>query len=323
MRRRVVWLLAPGLIALNLGACSGSTAQQGASSGGSTALGSAGLTGATAGGGGGTAMSGSSGTTGAVIGGAGGMPSGGVATGGTQSLGGSAGMNGGGTTTGGGGTGGTSASAGTAGTGGTAGGGLGSLATVPIMVLGSSNEIGTCWRAFLWQKLQMANITNVDFVGGVTTGPDCAVPGYDKDLQAQNGNMVSDLTANDFAGWFTAHPPLIILEHFGGADILSGRPVDGVIAGFTLALQQARMVNPHVHFMAGLHTPQTADVQPLNAAAVIWAAQNTTPESPVTTVDLYSIIDPATDLPDGVHLNDMGSMKVAGAWFDALQPLFQ
>src|SRR4051794_35423681 len=44
--------------------------------------------------------------------------------------------------------------------------------TAKIMVLGSSNETGTCWRAFLWQKLRAAGVMNFDLVGRTNTGPD-------------------------------------------------------------------------------------------------------------------------------------------------------
>ena len=61
----------------------------------------------------------------------------------------------------------------------------------------------------------------------------------------------------------------------------------------------------------------------LNADIVTWATQNTTLESPVTSVDLYTGIDPATDESDGVHLNDAGSQIVADRWFAAIEPLFK
>ena len=199
------------------------------------------------------------------------------------------------------------------------------------MVLGSSNELGTCWRAFLWQKLHAAEIDNFDFVGGVTSGPDCNVPDYDKDLQAMSGIIISDLPASTYAGWFQAHPPQIILMHFGGADLLSNKPIDGVLKAYSLALAQARLENPEVRLLIGQHTPQggvdctkcKSDVLELNADIVTWAAQNSTAQSPVTPVDLYTGIDPVADLSDGTHLNSSGSTKVADKWFAALSPLFK
>ncbi len=224
---------------------------------------------------------------------------------------------------------------GAAGAGGALGGVAGSAAegaagsgfrgTVPIMVLGSSNELITCWRALLWQKLRAAGITSFDFVGGVSDGPDCGVAGYDKDLQAQSGLIISNLTANQFAAWFSAHPPQIILMHFGGADLLANLPIAGVLKGYSLALAQARLVNPRVHLLIAQHTPQSAQatVVELNAEIVAWALQNTTAESPVSPVDLYTGLDAVKDFSDGVHLNAAGSEKVASRWFAALAPLLK
>ena len=191
------------------------------------------------------------------------------------------------------------------------------------MVLGSSNELITCWRALLWQKLHAAQITNFDFVGGVSDGPDCGVPGYDKDLQAQSGLIVSNLTASQFSAWFSAHPPQIILMHFGGADLLANMPIDGVLKGYSLALAQARLVNPQVRLLIAQHTPQSgqATVLQLNADIPAWAMQNGTAASPITVVDLYTGLDPTNDFSDGVHLNASGSEKVASRWFSALLPL--
>jgi lysophospholipase L1-like esterase len=203
--------------------------------------------------------------------------------------------------------------------------------TQAIMVLGSSNELITCWRAFLWQKLQAAQITNFDFVGGFTDGPDCNVAGYDKDLQAKSGIIISNLPASDYAAWFTAHKPDIILMHFGGADILQNMPIDGVIKAYGTALEQARLVNPKVRLFIAQHTPQAANtcnncdanVQALNAAIATWAPEHNTADSPVVAVDLYTGLVTATDFSDGVHLNEAGSQKVSDRFFAVLKPLFK
>lgn len=199
------------------------------------------------------------------------------------------------------------------------------------MVLGSSNELMTCWRAFLWQKLRAAQITNFDFVGGFTDGPDCNVAGYDKDLQAKSGIVISNLPASDYAAWFTAHEPDIILMHFGGADILQNMPIDGVMKAYGTALEQARLVNPKVRLFIAQHTPQAADtcndcdanVQALNAAIAAWAPEHDTADSPVVAVDLYTGLVTATDFSDGVHLNEAGSQKVSDRFFAVLKPLFK
>ena len=42
------------------------------------------------------------------------------------------------------------------------------------------------------------------------------------------------------------------------------------------------------------------------------------PASPITVVDQYTNFDAAADTKDGVHANDMGSVKIATNWFTAL-----
>jgi hypothetical protein len=196
--------------------------------------------------------------------------------------------------------------------------------TAKLMVLGSSNERGTCWRAFLWRELRMNNIMNFDFVGQQNTGPDCSVAGYDKDLQApQDGIVITNIPASTYATWFRANPPDVALMHFGGADILADMPVAGVMKAYSTLLAQLRLVNPNAIMLAAQHTPEGKDaILQLNADIAKWAMDNSTPQSPVIAVDLYTGILPS-DLSDGVHLNLSGSQKVADRFYAALKPFFK
>jgi hypothetical protein len=197
--------------------------------------------------------------------------------------------------------------------------------TAKIMVLGSSNETGTCWRAFLWQMLRGAGVMSFDFVGRTNTGPDCGVAGYDKDVEAAPGTIITGFSANDFAVRFKANPPDVVLVHVGGADARNGVPIPKILAAYSLAVEQARAIKPHVVFFVAQHTPQQppTGISELNAAIPGWAMQISTPESPVAAVDLFTGIVPSKDQSDGTHLNEAGSQKVA-AWFLALLlPLFK
>jgi acyl-CoA thioesterase-1 len=196
---------------------------------------------------------------------------------------------------------------------------------VPIMVLGSSNETGTCWRAFLWEGLRAAGVMNFDFVGRTNVGPDCGVAGYDKDVEAAPGTIITGFSAADFALRFKAHPPRIVLVHVGGADARDGVATAKILAAYSLAVEQARAVEPHVIFFVAQHTPQQpmTGIPELNAAIPGWAAQISTPDSPVAAVDLFTGIVPATDQSDGTHLNVAGSHKVAQWWQAVLLPLFK
>jgi lysophospholipase L1-like esterase len=192
-----------------------------------------------------------------------------------------------------------------------------------MMVMGSSNELGTCWRAYLWQQLHMNGITNFDFVGQQSGGPSCTVMGWnDTQLQAMSGNIITDITSATYLSWFQANPPDVILMHFGGADLLADKPIAGVMMSYQRALDAARMVKPKVILLIAQHTPEGKDTVPtLNADIAAWAPTVSTADSPVIAVDLYTGMLPA-DFVDGVHLNQQGSIKVADRWYKALAPFF-
>jgi hypothetical protein len=201
-----------------------------------------------------------------------------------------------------------------------------------IMVFGSSNESQTCWRAFLWQKLRSGGITNFVFVGSQNVGPDCpGVVGYTKACEARPGTIVTGISAATLHAMFAADTPDIVLQHIGGADLMSNIPAANVIKAYSVIVEQARAVNPKIIFFVAQHTPQDpagcgtciADVMALNGAIPGWAAQITTAASPVSVVDLYTGLDLATDFSDRVHLNVSGSQKVSDRWLAALQPILK
>ena len=198
-----------------------------------------------------------------------------------------------------------------------------SAQTVKMMVLGSSNELGTCWRAYLWQELHANAVTNFDFVGQQNGGPSCTVVGWnDTELQAMSGNIITNISMDTYLSWFMANPPDVILMHFGGADLLADMPIDGVMKSFGRALDAARMVNPKVVLLIAEHTPEGKDTVPtLNADIAAWAPTVSTAQSPVIAVDLYTGMLPS-DFSDGVHLNQQGAIKVADRWYKALAPFF-
>ncbi len=312
------------LAAVPLAACSGGASPP-SGSGAAGATGSAGSVG-TAGNAGSAGVAGSTGDAGSTgvagsTGGAGTGASG--ATGAAGSGGGSAG------TSGASGGAGASGSAGTGVDGSADGGGTTDArtpfsGTAKLMVVGSSNELGTCWRAFLWQELRMNGIMNFDFVGQQNGGPNCGVTAWnDTELQAMGGMIVTGVPASLYAGWFKANRPDFILQHFGGADILAGKPVDGIMKSYQVLLDQARLANPNVVLLIAQHTPEgKAGDLVLNAAIAAWGPTVSTAQSPVVVVDLYTGIVPATDESDGVHLNASGSMKVADRFYMALKPFF-
>lgn len=330
----------------------GSSAGSGGSSGSGGASGSGGVTGSGGSGSGGKLGSGGTmagsggagtgGTTGASGGvtGSGGKASSGGAGGGTGAAGGQTGSagNGGGPTSSGG------AAGGRSGAGGIAGG------KVRVMPLGDSTTASICYRSHLWQLLTQAGHTQFDFIGTRNGDPGCSFTGYDKDNEGHGGYIVTDLlkatstgrpsgadtsdpydsSAKDLATWFDGHPADIALMHFGTNDVWNGKDPADILKAYSAILARLRANNPNVRLMIAQLTPMnpsgcgdkcTSGVPALNAMIPAWATQNSTTQSPVTVVDQYTNFNADTDTKDGVHSNDMGALKIATNWFNALGPL--
>src|SRR5689334_14862546 len=80
-------------------------------------------------------------------------------------------------------------------------------APVRVMPLGDSiTGSPGCWRALLWQKLQTAGLTNVDFVG--TLPPQGCGFTYDGDNEGHGGALATQVAAqNQLPGWLSATHP--------------------------------------------------------------------------------------------------------------------
>jgi len=286
------------------------------SSGGSTASG-----GAASGGSGGTTASGGSSASGGVTGSGGTVGAGGTATGGSTSAGGAPAT--GGLDGSGGSTGGAAASGGSSGW-------LSMAETVRIMPLGDSiTAEGSCWRHDLWNKLEDAGITNIDFVGTLTAS-DCG-GNYDSDNEGHGGLLVTEVTDVYWEMWFEATNPDVVLLHFATNDVWNSIPTETILAAHQNLVTKLRAVNPNVIVLEAQILPMSASqcapcqtsIPELNAAMPAWAAEHSTDISPIFVVDQYTGFDPAVDTTDGVHpYPASGADKMASRWFDALVDLY-
>jgi lysophospholipase L1-like esterase len=197
---------------------------------------------------------------------------------------------------------------------------------VRIMPLGDSiTGSPGCWRALLWNRLQNAGQTNIDFVG--TQAPQgCGVP-YDGDGEGHGGALVTAVAdQNQLPGWLAATRPHIVLMHFGTNDVWSARPVDVILAAYSKLVDQMRASDPTMRVLVAQIIPMAASacaecpsrVTALNAAIPGWAAGKTTTQSPIIVVDQWAGFNTATDTGDGVHPNDAGNVKISDRWFPAL-----
>ncbi|TDB73800.1 GDSL-type esterase/lipase family protein [Micromonospora sp. KC723] len=203
-------------------------------------------------------------------------------------------------------------------------------AATRIMLLGDSiTGSNGCWRALLWQHLQAAGYTNVDFVGTLRN-PYCS-GSFDIDNEGHGGYSATGIADNNqLPGWLSASRPDIVLMMLGTNDVWGNRGTSNILRAYTKLLGQMRANNPNVKVLVAQILPMTpsgcgncnANVQNLNAAIPGWASSNSTSRSPVRVVDQYTGFNTARDTVDGVHPNDStGIRKIEARWYPALTAL--
>ncbi|MFJ6673391.1 cellulose binding domain-containing protein [Actinosynnema sp. NPDC091369] len=194
---------------------------------------------------------------------------------------------------------------------------------VRIMPLGDSITAGPgCWRAYLWDRLRRTGHTDIDAVG-TQQGGGCSVP-FDVDHEGHGGySAIGIAEQGQLPPWLAAARPDVVLMHLGTNDMWGNfRPVDSVIAAYSVLVDQMRAHNPDVEILVAkiipMACPECTHVVALNNAIPGWAAARTTARSPITVVDQWTGFDTATDTGDGVHPNDAGFRKMADRWYPAL-----
>jgi lysophospholipase L1-like esterase len=188
---------------------------------------------------------------------------------------------------------------------------------VRIMPLGDSiTGSPGCWRSLLWNQLQDAGYSDIDFVGT---------------LNAQSCGFQATATAdqNLLPGWLAATTPDIVVMHFGTNDVWSSIAPDTILAAYTKLVDQMRASNPAMKVLVAQLIPINpsscaecaARTVAFNQRIPAWAQGITTAQSPVTVVDQWTGFDTATDTYDGVHPNASGDAKMAARWYPALSAL--
>ncbi|GAB2894873.1 cellulose binding domain-containing protein [Streptomyces mayteni] len=196
-----------------------------------------------------------------------------------------------------------------------------------VMLLGDSiTGNNGCWRALLWQHLQAAGHTDVDFVGTLQN-PYCQ-GSFDVDNEGHGGFQATGIANdNQLPGWLSATSPDIVMMMLGTNDVWSHLPTATILDAYTRLLGQMRADNPDVRLIVAQIPPMNPSgcsdcaqgAVALNAAIPGWAAANGTDRSPVTVVDQWTGFSTATDTTDGVHPNETtGIQKLESRWFPAL-----
>jgi lysophospholipase L1-like esterase len=115
--------------------------------------------------------------------------------------------------------------------------------------------------------------------------------------------------------------------HIGSTSGYGGRPqVSLVLLSYSAILRAVRASNPKVIIVIAQLIPlavKSADVRPINNAIPGWAKANSTADSPIIVVDMYTGFDSEAETADGIHPNVAGSQWMADKWFDALSPVIR
>jgi lysophospholipase L1-like esterase len=198
------------------------------------------------------------------------------------------------------------------------------------MPLGDSITAGPgCWRAFLWNQLQAAGYTSIDFVGSTSDGGGCN-PGfaYDFEHEGHSGFSATGIADNNqLPAWLNAARPDVVVMHLGTNDMWGGQiPLENKLNAITKLVGQMRANNASMKIVVAQIIPMSpsscptcaADVVTFNNALPNWAASLTTAQSPILLADVWTGFDVVADTYDGVHPVTSGFVKMANRFLPAV-----
>jgi acyl-CoA thioesterase I len=198
---------------------------------------------------------------------------------------------------------------------------------VRIMPLGDSITEGAngdaTYRYFLWHLLGDAGY-QVDFVGSMTgvkgRRAQPKYPDFDQNHEGHSGWTAGKI-ANYSMTFAQQSGAQVVLLHAGTNDINRGIGTNKIKSRIQKVITQLRLVNPEIDVFVAELIP-IAGMEPqvvaLNAAIRSLASQMDTSGSRVIAVDLNSGFNVGSDLRDGIHPTESGYVKMADAWFGAL-----
>ncbi|MET9972694.1 GDSL-type esterase/lipase family protein, partial [Streptomyces sp. NPDC006356] len=128
-------------------------------------------------------------------------------------------------------------------------------APVRIMPLGDSiTGSPGCWRALLWNRLQSAGYTDIDFVG--TLGHQGCAQAHDGDNEGHGGELATNVAdQNLLPGRLAATLPDIVVMHFGTNDVWSSIAPDRILAAYSKLVEQMRASNPDMKVLVARLIP--------------------------------------------------------------------
>ena len=108
-----------------------------------------------------------------------------------------------------------------------------------------------CWRALLWNNLQSAGYTNIDFVG--TLPPQGCGVSYDGDNEGHGGYLGTNIAdQNQLPGWLSKTKPDVVIMHLGTNDVWNNRSPTVITTAFSKLVDQMRASNADMKILVGV-----------------------------------------------------------------------
>ncbi|HEV8081991.1 MAG TPA: GDSL-type esterase/lipase family protein [Chitinophagaceae bacterium] len=221
--------------------------------------------------------------------------------------------------------------------------------TMNILAIGNSITNGTnkynSYRRPLWQLLHNANY-NFDFIGSWNKhhmGGEVPNPDFDMDHDGHSGWTTHDMLSppdwdkqrGNINTWLQAYRPDIVLVELGTNDVFQCVPAKAAMENIDSILNILRNKNPQVKIFLAQIPPLGAQwaekklcgtdisygksIEIFNNQITKLAAEKNTIVSPVIAVDLFTNVNPATDMYDDIHPNDIGEWNMAESWYKAIK----
>jgi lysophospholipase L1-like esterase len=192
---------------------------------------------------------------------------------------------------------------------------------VRIMPLGDSITDGDAfpggYRVDLLGKLRNGGHP-VDFVGSLANGPP---EPFDRDHEGHSGYRISDVDER-LDLWFPSARPKVVLLHIGTNDVTSN--FAGIGERLSRLIDRIVVAAPAAHVFVSTVIPSAnpdreSRNQQYNALIPGIVSARAGAGKKVYLVDMHAVLDPATDLHDGLHPNAQGYARMATAWYDSLR----
>jgi hypothetical protein len=143
--------------------------------------------------------------------------------------------------------------------------------------------------------------------------------------QIRNGGSAENHSAPPVVFTLATYQPDVVLLMIGANDVLLNNNIPGAPVRLDALVESIFTVRPNARLFLASVTPlsdpvRDARAQAYNAAIPGIVAKYRGLGNDATFVDMHAVLNPATDLSDGIHPTAAGYAKMADAWYAAIVP---